>query len=257
MKKSLLSLLLVLCVLVCGAAGWGEEAPMTGVYHDVSDGVSRLRVLPEGDGYAVTLDLYRLASFEFTAAGEGDALRGTAQVDADAGEGVEFALTPAAEGGVRVEVTASQWGLLEKGTTFDFAPGAPDMDSETFAWLFGEYCTGIAGTAGSSLKLAKAAGMLLDAAIAGDAAYCDADNLAACVAEAIQTLDDERRAELQENMSDIDALIRDALNDYDAARPVFEDAGVAEPMDRVVAHPLAQADWEAFSAAFKQATADN
>ena len=252
MKKALISLLVALCVLLCGTAGWGEAAPMTGVYHDVSDGVSRLRVLPEGDGYAVTLDIYRLVSLVFTANDEGGTLRGTDPMDENMGEPIDIELTPAKDGGVRVLIVNSQWGLLEAGTVFDFAPGAPDMDSETFAWVFETYCTGIAGTAGGSLKLAEAASILLNTVIAGDTAYCDADRLAACVREATETLDAERRAELTENLSGIVDLVRGAFEDYDALRPTFEDAGVNEAMALAVASPLARDDWEAFCAAWTQ-----
>lgn len=249
MKKTLTAILLALALTLLGLGAWAEGDAFAGVYHDPTDGVTKLRVTPEGDGYAVTLDIYRLVSLDFTARRDGEALRGTALVDEDAA--VEVAIVKA-EGGLAATILSSQWGLLEPGTEFAFVPGAPDMDPETFAYLFGEVCTGYAGTAGASLKTAGAASALLDAVIYGDAAYCDADRLADCLAAARDTLGEDARAELDGNLAGILSLMEDAFSDYEAVRGQFEDAGVGDGMALSLSNPLARADWDAFRAAWQR-----
>ena len=241
MSKTIFSLILVLALMLCGAglAEAADEDAFVGVYTEMDDGVTRLRVLPEGDAYAVTLDIYRLVGLEFTAEGDGDALRGDAVIDGDAKAVVEIA---AGKPGPVVTIVESGWALLEPGTVFEFAPGAPDMDPETFTWLFTEKLTGIAGTAGVSLKQAGAACDLLDALVASDAGYCDPDGLTAAIAEALDGMDVEAREELDENLASAIALI-DGMFDGDAsANGAFEDAGVLDAMTALIAHPLAKAE---------------
>lgn len=253
MFKPVLSLLVALALMLGAAAGSAEDAAenaFVGVFTEIDDGVTRLRVLPDGEAFAVTLDIYRLVALEFTAERDGDLLRGDAVIDGDAAATVEIAA-----GGIGpvVTIVESGWGLLEPGTVFTFVPGAPDMDPETFSWLFTERLTGIAGTAGVSLKQAEAAADLLGALVSSDAGYCDPDHLAAAIAEALGGMDAEARAELDENLSGVTSLLEGAFNGDDTVRGQFEDAGAWETVAKLIENPLAKADWNAFKAAYDRA----
>ena len=252
MTRTVLSILLILALMLCGigcAEGVNEDG-FVGVFTEIDDGVTRLRVLPDGAAYAVTLDIYRLVSLEFTAERDGDALRGTAGIDGDATAVVEIAVGKL---GPVATVVECDWSLLEPGTVFTFVPGAPDMDPETFEWLFTERLTGIAGTAGVSLKQAGAAADLLSALVSSDAGYCDPDHLAAAVAEALGGMDADARAELDENLSSVASLLDATFAGDESVRGAFEDAGVWDTVAALLGNPLAKADWEAFRAAYDKA----
>ena len=252
MTKTIISLILILSLMlfgVCCAENANEDS-FVGVFTEIDDGVTRLRVLPDGAAYAVTLDIYRLVGLEFTADKNGSILRGTAGIDGDATAVVEIS---SGKLGPVATVVECDWSLLEPGTVFTFVPGAPDMDPETFEWLFTERLTGIAGTAGVSLKQAGAAADLLSALVSSDAGYCDPDHLAAAVAEALGSMDADARAELDENLSSVASLLDAAFGGDESVRGAFEDAGVWDTVAALLGNPLAKADWEAFRAAYDKA----
>lgn len=253
MTKTIISLILVLALLLCGVccADNANEDSFVGVFTEIDDGVTRLRVLPDGEAYAVTLDIYRLVAMAFTAEKDGETLRGTAAIDVDDTTAVVEIAT--GKTGPVVTIVESGWGLLEPGTVFTFVPGAPDMEADTFAWLFTEKLTGIAGTAGVSLKQAGAAADLLDALVSSDAGYCDPDHLTAAIAEALNGMDAEARAELDENLSSATSLLDAAFSGDESVRGAFEDAGVWDAVAKLIENPLAKTDWEGFKAAYEKA----
>ena len=111
-----------------------------------------------------------------------------------------------------------------------------------------EGCTGYAGTAGSSLKNARAACELLEYCIHVQAAYTDETEFVNALHAAYAALDEERKAEFAWNIESISALIEAALTDYDAQRPLFETAGVSAKMEMQIQNGDARTHWTAFAA---------
>jgi len=109
-------------------------------------------------------------------------------------------------------------------------------------------CTGYAGTAGSSLKNARAACDLLEYCIHVQAAYADETEFVNTLHAAYAALDEERKAEFAWNIESISALIEAALTDYDAQRPLFETAGVSAKMEMQIQNGDARTHWTAFAA---------
>lgn len=100
------------------------------------------------------------------------------------------------------------------------------------------------GTAGASLKTAIAAAEVCAVAEAYAAVDLDAESLCADLRAAYGEMDEAGQAAFRENFDAVRALIDDALEDYEANRGVFEDAGVAEAMDGFVRDPLNRLAWE-------------
>lgn len=96
-------------------------------------------------------------------------------------------------------------------------------------------CTGYAGTAGSSLKNAIAACHL--AAFAAESQMADLDQLllSEAAADALTRLDEEQTAELSFNLESIHSVLTEAFTDYEGVSGLFEDAGVAEEIERLLA----------------------
>ena len=153
-------------------------------------------------------------------------------------------------------MTRSVWILLLAAMLFlGTAPGARlgartasgAVRAEDFAELYGR-CTGFAGTAGSSLKMAGAACEALAFAVEHDCAAQDADMLRAEAEVALDALDSDRREELPGNLDAIAALIAQAFasGEPDA---VFEDAGAVDAMRALLGREGALEDWLALEAA--------
>lgn len=109
-----------------------------------------------------------------------------------------------------------------------------------------ESCTGYAGTAGSSLKEAIAASGLAEFAVE----YCiaDAEDADALAKEAHARLTEEQQQELALNLEGICSLNDAAFADWNAVKPLFEDAGAAESMENLLQNETAQTHWTALAA---------
>ena len=100
------------------------------------------------------------------------------------------------------------------------------------------------GTAGASLKAAAAAADVC--AFAMDNGLWDAQkpNLRGNLLAGFETLDEDGQAMFWEGFESVRALLDDCLEDYEANRAVFEDAGAADTMDEVMYDPLNRLAWQ-------------
>lgn len=134
-------------------------------------------------------------------------------------------------------------GLAESGAAPEATTTPP-----TAADLADGYFRAIAsveqGTAGASLKLAVAAAGA--ASFAADHGLWDPDNDALCAGllEGWESLTAEEQAAFDGNFPVVAAQIDECLENWDSLRPIFEDAGAAEQMDRVVFDPLNRLAWQ-------------
>ena len=120
------------------------------------------------------------------------------------------------------------------------APSAETLSERYFAAIANLE----SGTAGASLKTAIAAAEVCAVAEAFAVVDPDAESLCADLRAAFAEMDEAGQAAFRENFDAVRALIDDALEDYEANRGVFEDAGVAEAMDGFVRDPLNRLAWE-------------
>lgn len=134
----------------------------------------------------------------------------------------------------------------ENRLTFERAEFVPeDTLIEELAEDFIQVVAGIEqGTAGASLKQAIAACEVLRFAAGSDLAELGADGLKACLGEAMESVDEEARAAFEENLDGMAALLNACLEDWEANRPLFDDAGVAEEMDALVSDAEVRLNWE-------------
>lgn len=131
------------------------------------------------------------------------------------------------------------------------ADGAPELSADVLLSVL-TGCTGYAGTAGSSLKNARAAYEL--AAFANDyhLAYLDEQTLTDAAAGAAEQLTDEQKAELSLNLESIHDLLIKAFEDYRTVSDLFEDAGIGEESMYLMYDPLAP---EHYSALYRELSA--
>ncbi len=100
------------------------------------------------------------------------------------------------------------------------------------------------GTAGVSLKTAIAAGEVCAFAQAHALHNPDVESLRANMLAAFENMSAEDRAAFWQGFDAVRALLDDCLEDWEAMRPQFEDAGVAAAMDGIMADPLNRLAWE-------------
>ena len=98
--------------------------------------------------------------------------------------------------------------------------------------------------AGASLKTAVAASEVCAFAEAYELYNPDVESLRANMLAAFEGLSGDEQAAFMTNFDTVRALLDDCLEDYDANRAIFEDAGVAEAMDEVMYDPLNRLAWE-------------
>ena len=106
-------------------------------------------------------------------------------------------------------------------------------------------CTGYAGTAGGSLKAAIAAGRALTFAVERAPLSWDRQTMYASFVDAFLALDADRAGEFPGNLENIEWLIDNAFDDYEAVAGLFEDSGTAETMAALLSNPDARAQWNA------------
>lgn len=100
------------------------------------------------------------------------------------------------------------------------------------------------GTAGASLKTAIAAGDVCAFAEAHELYNPDVEPLRGNMLAAFEGLSDDEQTAFWANFDIVRALLDECLEDYDANRALFEDAGVADTMDEVMYDPLNRLAWE-------------
>lgn len=116
---------------------------------------------------------------------------------------------------------------------------------EAFADGYFSVITGLeAGTAGASLKTAAAAAEVCAFAESFELYNPDVEPMRANMLSAFETMGEDEQALFWENFEAVRALLDGCLEDYEANRAVFEDAGVAEAMDEVMYDPLNRLAWE-------------
>lgn len=120
------------------------------------------------------------------------------------------------------------------------APTAQSLAEGYFGVLAGlEY-----GTAGASLKAAIAASEVCAFAAEYALYNPDVDALRANMLAAFEAMDEDAQTAFWEGFDSVRPLLDDCLADWEANRPLFEDAGVAEAMDEVMYDPLNRLAWE-------------
>ena len=134
-----------------------------------------------------------------------------------------------------------------EGNEYGFVPPAPaeapsveDFSEKYFAVIIGLE----AGSAGASLKTAVAASEVCAFAVAHELYNPDVEPLRANMLAAFEAMGEDDRALFWENFEAVRALLDDCLEDYEANRTAFEDAGVAEAMDEVMYDPLNRLAWK-------------
>ena len=100
------------------------------------------------------------------------------------------------------------------------------------------------GTAGISLKIAVAASEVCSFAVDHDLYNPDVAPLRANMLAAFEGMSEDEQAAFWEGFDAVRGLLDDCLEDYDANRAVFEDAGVIDAMDTVMYDPLNRLAWE-------------
>ena len=134
---------------------------------------------------------------------------------------------------------ASVWPLFESP-----AP-APAPSAEVFAERYWAVLAGLeTGTAGASLKTAAAAEKLCAFAVENELWNPDTEALRANLLSAFEGMSAEEQAAAQAGFDAVRALLDACLEDWQAQRGLFEDAGAATAMDEVMGDPLNRLAWE-------------
>ncbi len=104
------------------------------------------------------------------------------------------------------------------------------------------------GTAGASLSAAQAACDVLSFAADNELWLADTDTLRMNMLDAWMSLTDDERTNFDVNFRDLNELLNSCFEDWDANRGRFDDAGVAEPMEELIADGTSQWSWDTLSA---------
>lgn len=100
------------------------------------------------------------------------------------------------------------------------------------------------GTAGASLKTAIAASKVCAFAEAHELYNPDVESLRANMLTAFESMDADGQAAFWTSFDAVRALLDECLEDYEANRAIFEDAGATEAMDEVMYDPLNREAWK-------------
>lgn len=120
------------------------------------------------------------------------------------------------------------------------APSADELAESYFDVIAGME----SGTAGASLKAAIAASDVCVFAMAHELYNPDAEPLRTNMLAAFEAMSEDEQYLFRQNFDTVRALLDGCLEDYDANRAVFEDAGVVDTMDEVMYDPLNRLAWE-------------
>lgn len=99
-------------------------------------------------------------------------------------------------------------------------------------------------TAGSSLKTAKAACLVCSFVSTYDLYDQDAEQLRNQMDTAYTMLDEDEQSTFWQGFEAVSTLLDACLEDYEANRAVFEDAGVVDEMDKFMYDEMVLAGWE-------------
>lgn len=149
----------------------------------------------------------------------------------DAAPGLMYSVTAASADLIGLDIQAAAEAV--------FLPMQDDADGLTAEELFAALtaCTGYAGSAGSSLKGARAACSLAAFAAEKQLANADERYLSEAIADALTSLSEEQKAELSFNLESIHSVLTDAYADYESVSGLFESAGAEDEIARLLAAP--------------------
>ena len=136
-------------------------------------------------------------------------------------------------------------GLAEAGVN-EYDPPAPE-EPPTVEALTEDYFKVVAGLevdrAGGSLATAICASKVCAFAEAYSLYNPDVEPLRANLLDAFEAMDKDSQNAFLTNFDAVRDLLEACLEDYDAQRGIFEDAGVVDTMDRIMYDPLNRLAW--------------
>lgn len=138
-------------------------------------------------------------------------------------------------------------GLFEKldEGAFETPERAPAPTADEFAEGYFAVLTGLEeGTAGASLKTAHAAAEVCAFAEDYNLYDPDVEPMRTNMLEAYDSMSEAEQEAFWTGFNAVRALLDDCLDDYEANRAAFEDAGVADAMDAIMDDPLSRLAWE-------------
>ena len=134
----------------------------------------------------------------------------------------------------------------EAGT--EEAEAAEDSEQDPLNALFAETADFPVGTAGSSMKAAELQERFLSTVFVYGILEKEADQMDELTQSAYDSLDEDQKAAFTENFPAIDEGVKAAIEDFESVKSVFDDAGIAESMQTLLAYPDTAEYWEVFSA---------
>ena len=236
----------------------------TGVWQDPDYGRAVLTILPDGDEYAIELDWSSAydtrGEWRMTGRRSGDALvyeNGT-MAEVNYGENGEAVSEKIQWNDAKGSLTLTgsdtlAWQDSREERAADFSFRRQNVYAPTAAELVSGYLDVVArqeaGSAGYSLKLAKAACSILRFALEGQLWNADADEMEANLITAWEALGEDRQARFTENYPEIAALADDVFAAWDDARYAFEDAGVGDEMSALLENRALRPSWQTLAEA--------
>ena len=172
-------------------------------------------------------------------------LSGTAENIKD--ETASSSLTAGSPDSVESGNETAAMGITAGKTAGIGGPGASLKESDLMEAL--TECTGWGTSAGSSLRAATAAVLLLQWANDTDAGNVDTALLTSTIREKTGELSDTQLQDLKDNWSTISFDADQILNNLEEIRVLTEDAGCAEAAKDAASHKNAAANWKAVSQA--------
>ena len=124
------------------------------------------------------------------------------------------------------------------------APAPAPSAEELVEGFFGPLSALESATAGASLKTAIAASEVCAFAAEHELYNPDSKSLRANMLTAFESMSKEEQAAFLEGFDAVRALLDDCLDNWEANRPLFDDAGVAKDMDEIMYDPLNRLAWE-------------
>lgn len=134
----------------------------------------------------------------------------------------------------------------EAGT--EEAEAAEDSEQDPLNALFAETADFPEGTAGSSMKAAELQERFMSTVFVYGILEKEAAQMDELTQSAYDSLDEDQKAAFKENFPAFDEGVKAALEDFESVRSVYDDAGVAESMETLLAYPDMAEYWEVFSA---------
>ena len=175
----------------------------------------------------------------------------SAETDNAAASATAAASETADASAAAAENAAADSTAAETAAAESMEDGLPGRDTADTAALV--ECTGWGQSAGSSLRAATAAVLLLQWANEADAANADPALLADTVKAEVNRLSDSQKENLKANWSTISFDASLLLDSYDEISPILEDAGCAEAAKSITSNKNSLANWEALEYALDAA----